>query len=207
MRCADPYRVGRGMRISTAMLLTFMLSLLSWPALADPECKADTFTGEKSCTYGRGTIGLPGIGNQIITSEGKMIFHRMVSQIGGQPVEVDAVLFRVDDRRTIMLPATNATRPAVSCRGSFCTWNWTVAAPISRDALAELASARKLIIGFRGDGLTIQEQPLKKGGEIFSKFLADIQEHEPAVLDAATAEVFLLEGRERRPYATAERSP
>lgn len=29
------------------MLLTFMLSLLSWPALADPECKADTFTGEK----------------------------------------------------------------------------------------------------------------------------------------------------------------
>lgn len=194
-------------RVWRRWALAALLVGSSAPALADPDCKADTFTGEKSCTYGRGTIGLPGIGNQIITSEGKMLFHRLVSQIGGQPIEVEAILFRVDDRRTIMLPATNATRPAVNCGGSVCTWSWTVAAPISPAALAELASAKKLIIGFRGEGLTIQEQPLKKGGQIFSKFMTDIQEHEPGLLDTATAEVFLLEGRVPKPYSPAEVVP
>lgn len=184
--------------------LPALLVALASPALADPDCKADTFTGERSCIYGRGTIGLPGIGNQIITSEGKMFFRRLVSQIGGQPVETEAILFRVDDRRTIMLPAVNDSKPGVNCTGRLCTWSWTVSAPISPDALAELASAKKLIIGFRGEGMTIQEQPYKKGGRIFEKFLADVREHEPELLETATAEVLLLEGREVKPYSAAE---
>ncbi len=181
-------------------LLMLLLSLWSAPALADPECRSDTFTGERACVYGRGSIGLPGIGNQIITEDGQMVFHRMISAIGGEPIEVDAILFRVDDRRTVMLPAKNATQPTVSCV-SFCTWNWTVAAPVSAEVLAELGSAERLIIGFRGEGLTIQEQALKRGGQIFQKFLNDIREHEPAALDAARAEVYLLEGQEKRPYS------
>ncbi len=187
--------------IRNTFLAGLALLAVAGAANAKPDCKADTFSGEQSCIYGRGTIGLPGIGNQIITKNGQMFFHRMVSQIGGQPIEVDAILFRVDDRRTIVLPAANATRPSVSCNGNFCTWSWSVAAPIAPDVLAELGSAKKLIIGFRGEGLTIQEQALKKGGEIFARFLADIRQHEPSVLDTATAENFLMESGQNLPYA------
>lgn len=172
-------------------------------ALAAPECASDTFTGEQSCTYGRKSIGLPGIGNQILTKDGQMTFVRLISRIGREPIDVDAVLFRVDDRRTIQLTAMNLTRPAVNCSGSLCTWTWNVAANMPGSVLAELASAEKLVIGFRGDGQTIEEQELRRGGQIFQKFQDDIRKHEPAVLDSLVGEAFLMEGLQLVPYAPA----
>lgn len=171
------------------------------PALAAPDCSSDNFSGESSCTYGRKSIGLPGIGNQVLTKDGQMTFVRLVSRIGGDPVNVDAVLFRVDDRRTIQLPATNLNRPSVNCTGAFCTWTWNVAANLPGPVLAELASAKKLVIGFRGDGQTIEEQELRRGGQIFKKFQDDIQKHEPGVLTSAGGEAFLMQGQAVVPYA------
>lgn len=169
-------------------------------AHARPNCHEDTFSGERGCVYGRGSIGLPGIGNQILTKDGKMVFQRAIMRIGGNPVQIEAVLFRVDDRRTIRLPATNADQPRVNCSGRLCTWSWSVIAPLSADVLAELASAKKLVIGFRGEGQTIEESELKRGGQIFAKFLDDIRANEPSVLETADGEAFLMEGANLVPY-------
>lgn len=174
--------------------------------LAAPKCDADTFTQEKSCVYASGTIGLAGIGNQIMTANGSMFFHRGITRIGGQPLEVESILFRVDDSRTLVLPARNVSRVDVSCSGRLCTWHWSVAAPISGPVLAELAAARKLVIAFQGQGQRIEESELKRGGRIFSKFYDDIQTYEPGVLDTAQDETQLLVGGELRPYASAMES-
>jgi len=170
-------------------------------ANARPDCHEDTFSGERGCIYGRASIGMPGIGNQILTKDGKMVFQRAIMRIGGNPVRIEAVLFRVDDRRTIQIPATNADQPRVNCSGRLCTWSWSVIAPLSTDVLTELASAKKLAIGFRGEGQTIEESEFKRGGQIFVKFLDDIRAHEPAVLETAQAEAFLMEGGTLSPYA------
>ena len=186
----------------TILTLTVLLgSLFATPVLADPVCDADTFSGEQSCVYGRKSIGLPGIGNQIHTKDGQMTFVRLISQIGGDPTDIEGVLFRVNDARTISLPAANLNRPAVNCAGSLCTWSWNVAARMPGPVLAELAAAKKLIIGFRGQGRTIEESELRRGGQIFQKFQADIQEHEPEIL-LGQGEAFLLQGSELVPYVS-----
>lgn len=202
----EPVRLGQqGSGLKTIILGLAAASglLLAAPAFAAPDCSSDTFSGERSCIYGRKSIGLPGIGNQILTKDGQMTFTRLVSRIGRQPINVSAVLFRVDDRRTIQITATNLSQPTVNCTGSLCTWSWTVGAALPGPVLAELASAKKLVIGFRGDGQTIEEQELRRGGQIFQKFQEDIREHEPAVLDSSVGEALLMEGSQLSPYISA----
>lgn len=174
--------------------------LVAAQALAAPKCDADTFTGEKSCVYATGSIGLAGIGNQIMTANGSMFFHRGITRINGEPLEIEAILFRVDDSRTLVLPAKHTSRPDVSCSGRLCTWSWGVAAPISGPVLAELAAAKKLVIAFQGEGQRIEESQLKRGGRIFSKFYEDIQAHEPSVLTTAQDETQLMVDVQLIPY-------
>ncbi|MDC9652786.1 hypothetical protein [Xanthomonas perforans] len=56
------------------------------PLTASPKCEADTFTGKKGCVYGTGTIGLAGVGNQIITEDGQMHWQRHM-QVFGDPID------------------------------------------------------------------------------------------------------------------------
>ncbi|WP_148268072.1 hypothetical protein [Pseudoxanthomonas spadix] len=171
-------------------------------AAAEPDCRQDTFSQEKSCVYGRGSIGMAGIGNQIITRDGQMYFRRLITLTNsGDPVDVDAILFRIDDRRTVQLKAENADRPTVNCSGRLCTWSWNVMAPISASVLAELASAKKLVIAFQGEGRRLGEGDMRRGGQIFARFLSDIRTHESGVLETSQHEAFLVEGRNLIPYA------
>jgi hypothetical protein len=170
------------------------------PLTASPKCEADTFTGKKGCVYGTGTIGLAGVGNQIITEDGQMHLQRHM-QVFGDPIDVDAVLFRLDDRRTLRVRAVNNTRPQVNCSGRLCTWSWTILMPVSGDLLKDLAGAQSLIMAVQGkDGHRGEEMTMKKGGKIFREFLKDIQANEPEVLESSTAEAFVLVGTEFQPY-------
>lgn len=164
--------------------LLLLLALLGVGSVhAAPKCEADTFTEENSCVYGRGSIGMAGIGNQIISKDGQMFYHRMVMFIGGEPAEVERILFRIDGERTMELAAANSSRPDVNCRGRICTWNWSVLAPITAEQLAELGAAQSLVIGIEGEGRRVEEAEVKRGGRMFARFLADIQEHEPELLN------------------------
>lgn len=74
------------------------------PLFAKPKCEADTFTGKKGCVYGIGTIGMAGVGNQIVTADGQMGFQRSVMFVY-KPLDVSSILFRIDGRRTLRLSA------------------------------------------------------------------------------------------------------
>ncbi|WP_406235742.1 hypothetical protein ACI703_08005 [Isoptericola jiangsuensis] len=172
------------------------------PLSAKPKCEADTFTGKKSCVYGIGTIGLAGVGNQIITADGQMRLQRMM-QVFGDPVDVDSLLFRVDDRRTLRVNASNNSRPQVNCSGRVCTWSWTIMIPMSRDVLEELAGAQSLIMAVQDkDGRRGDEMAMKKGGKMFREFLEDIQANEPEVLQSSKADAFVLVGTEFQPFTS-----
>lgn len=174
------------------------LFVATGPAFAKPDCTKDTFSQENSCVYAR---GISGIGNQIITRDGQMYFRRLIMLTNsGDPVDVNAILFRIDDYRTIQLTAKNADRPAVNCSGRLCTWSWNVLAPISAGVLTELASAKKLVIAFQGQGRRVGESDLRRGGQIFARLLSDIRTYEPSVLEASQDEAFLLEGSNLTPY-------
>ncbi|MFA1791395.1 hypothetical protein [Xanthomonas campestris] len=183
-------------------VLTAFSVLGGWACLAQakPKCEADTFTGKKGCVYGTGTIGMAGVGNQIITADGQMGFQRAVMFVY-KPLDVSSILFRVDGRRTIRLSAKNTSRPDVRCSGQLCTWSWTVLAPISGDFLKELASADDLImVMVSDDHQRSEEMTMKKGGKIFRKFLEDIQANEPSVLETSKAEAFVQVGSDLQPY-------
>lgn len=187
---------------SCTFLTGLVLFAATGPAIAKPDCEQDTFSQEKSCVYGRGSIGMAGIGNQIITRDGQMYFRRLIMLTNsGDPVNLDAILFRIDDRRTVRLKAENADRPTVNCSGRLCTWSWNVMAPISAGLLAELSSAKKLVIAFQGEGRRVGEGDMRRGGQIFAKFLSDIRTHEPSVLETSQNEAFVVEGSNLTPYA------
>lgn len=185
----------RHLIIATALLAVAGL------AHAKPKCEADTFSGKQACVYGTGTIGIAGIGNQIITREGQMFYRRNVMTFG-DPLEARAFLFRIDDRRTVKLSAENATRPNVSCTGKVCTWSWTVMAPLTADVLTELASAKTLVMAVEGkDGRRTNPETMKKGGQIFAKLLADIRSTEENVLNTSVGEAYLQQGDDIVPYS------
>jgi hypothetical protein len=48
---------------------------------------------------------------------------------------------------------------------------------------------------------------LKMRGQMFETLLAHVSEREPELLETATAEMFLLEGREPKPYSRPEIVP
>jgi hypothetical protein len=184
-----------------SLLMGFFCAAM--PLMAKPKCEADTFTGKNACVYGTGTIGLGGVGNQIITGDGQMGLQRMM-QVFGDPIDVDAVLFRLDDRRTLRVRAVNNTRPQVNCSGRLCTWSWAILVPLSGDVLKELAGAQSLIMAVQGkDGRRGDEMTMKKGGKIFSQFLEEIQANEPEVLESSKAEAFVLVGTDFQPYTSS----
>lgn len=186
-----------------ALFLGLTLLSITGPASAQPECDQDTFSQEKSCIYGRGSIGMAGIGNQILTRDGQMHFRKLIMLTNsGDPVDVEAILFRIDDQRTVQLKAENADRPTVSCSGQLCTWSWNVMAPISAGLLVELSSARKLVMAFQGEGRRVGEANMRRGGRIFARFLSDIRTHEPSVLETSQQEAFLVEGARLTPYSS-----
>lgn len=122
----------------------------------------------------------------------------------GDPIDVDAVLFRLDDRRTLRVRAVNNTRPQVNCSGRLCTWSWAILVPLSGDVLKELAGAQSLIMAVQGkDGRRGDEMTMKKGGKIFSQFLEEIQANEPEVLESSKAEAFVLVGTDFQPYTSS----
>lgn len=181
-----------------ALAIGFLCAAM--PLFAKPKCEADTFTGKKGCVYGTGTIGLAGVGNQIITNGGQMGLQRMM-QVYGDPMNVEVVLFRIDDLRTLRIGARNNTRPKVGCAGSLCTWSWTILVPLSGDVLKELADAKTLIMAVQDEnGKRGEEMTMKKGGQIFRKFLDDIQANEPSVLETSKAEAFVQVGTNLQPY-------
>ena len=185
-----------------ALLTGLALFSVTAPASAEPECEQDTFSQEKSCIYGRGSIGMAGIGNQILTRDGQMYFRKLIMLTNsGDPVDVEAILFRIDDQRTVQLKAKNADRPTVSCSGRLCTWSWNVMAPISASLLVELSSAKELVMAFQGEGRRVGEGNMRRGGRIFEKFLSDIRTHEPSVLETSQQEAFLVERGNLTPYA------
>ncbi|MCF7223420.1 hypothetical protein [Marilutibacter chinensis] len=164
------------------LALTALL-MLPGLALAAPKCAPDTFTGEKACVYGTDTIGMAGVGNQILTKDGKMYYRKLI-MTNGDPLNIDALLFRLDDQRTIRLVASNTNTPTVDCiNRHLCTWSWTVMAPISAEDLTALSQAKKLIVAAEDKNhRRTEESTMKKGGMIFQKFLDDIRANEPAVL-------------------------
>ena len=172
---------------SWALALTVLL-MLPGLALATPKCTSDTFTGEKSCVYGTDTIGIAGVGNQILTKDGRMYYRKLIMTYS-DPLNIDALLFRLDDQRTIRLSASNANTPTVDCIiKHLCTWSWTVLAPISVEELTALSQAKKLIVAAEDKNhRRTEESTLKKGGMIFQKFLADIRATEPSILASAAA--------------------
>ncbi|WP_415916260.1 hypothetical protein SE336_15675 [Xanthomonas arboricola] len=183
---------------SAAALL--VLALYGGLAFAEPKCEADTFTGKKGCVYGTGTIGLAGVGNQIITNDGQMNLQRMM-QVFGDPMEVESVLFRIDDRRTLRVGARNNSRPNVNCSGRLCAWTWTIMVPLSGEVLKELAGAKTLVMAAQDkNGRRGEEMTMKKGGKIFREFLEDIQANEPLVLETSKAEAFVQVGTDLQPY-------
>ncbi|MBV6783478.1 hypothetical protein KWH04_23280 [Xanthomonas campestris pv. trichodesmae] len=184
-----------------ALAMGFLCAAM--PLFAKPKCEADTFTGKKGCVYGTGTIGMAGVGNQIVTADGQMGFQRSVMFVY-KPLDVSSILFRIDGRRTLRLSAKNTTRPEVHCSGQLCTWSWTVLAPISGAFLKELAGADELLMVMESDDhLRGEEMKMKKGGKMFAKFLEDIQDNEPSVLETSKAEAFVQVGTDLQPYTSS----
>lgn len=178
---------GDRMNKAWALALTVLL-MLPGLALATPKCTSDTFTGEKSCVYGTDTIGIAGVGNQILTKDGRMYYRKLI-MTSGNPLNIEALLFRLDDQRTVRLSASNTNTPTVDCINKhLCTWSWTVMAPISAEELTALSQAKKLIVAAEDKNhRRTEESTMKKGGMIFQKLLADIRANEPAVLTPSQA--------------------
>lgn len=191
--------------VTGALRCALAMGLLcaAMPLFAKPKCEADTFTGKKGCVYGTGTIGMAGVGNQIVTADGQMGFQRSVMFVY-KPLDVSSILFRVDGSRTLRLSAKNTTRPEVRCSGQLCTWSWTVLAPISGAFLKELAGADELVMVMESDDHRRgEEMTMKKGGKMFAKFLEDIQANEPSVLETSKAEAFVQVGTDLQPYTSS----